>query len=314
MMKVAKLPDLRIHMKLRHFRLVEMLVATKSIRLAAERLNITPAAVSKSCLELENILGMKLFVRNKGGLIPDPICERFIIAGRRIDSELKNLTADIMLYEESFHGNVKIGFQAMLLQDPIVRSVAKIKKTHPGLNLTLEYASRQQLLAGLAANHYDFVFVNLADIPLNKRFGIQKLGTEQYVVATTKETFSIPDVLEKWDEFSAGIWVIPISGMAMRDRFDSVLAARGLSLPSRRIEINSVVGGERIVALADAFTLLPLTMLRDLGRDIMDPDTKLRFLPEMQLEVGMVYLQDTQLSAAAQYASDFIVNKITRTI
>lgn len=102
--------------------------------------------------------------------------------------------------------------------------------------------------------------------------------------------------------------------MAMRDRFDSVLAARGLSLPSRRIEINSVVGGERIVALADAFTLLPLTMLRDLGRDIMDPDTKLRFLPEMQLEVGMVYLHDTQLSAAAQYVSDFIVNKITRTI
>lgn len=110
-MKVAKLPDLRIHMKLRHFRLVEMLVATKSIRLAAERLNITPAAVSKSCLELENILGMKLFVRNKGGLIPDPICERFIIAGRRIDSELKNLTADIMLYEESFHGNVKLVFR-----------------------------------------------------------------------------------------------------------------------------------------------------------------------------------------------------------
>lgn len=94
-----------------------------------------------------------------------------------------------MLYEESFHGNVKIGFQATLLQDPIVRSVAKIKKTHPGLNLTLEYASRQQLLAGLAANHYDFVFVNLADIPLNKRFGIQKLGTEQYVVATTKKLF-----------------------------------------------------------------------------------------------------------------------------
>lgn len=311
---MAKLPDLRLHMKLRHFKLIETLVATKSIRLAAERLNITPSAVSKSCLELENIIGSQLFTRKTSGVTPNPLCERLIIAGRRIDAELKNLAADIMLHKESFHGNVKIGFQAAMLQDPIVRSVAKIRKTQPNLNLTLEYAARQHLLSGLEANVYDFIFVNLTDITPNERFYTKTLGAEQYVVATMKDIYSIPDVLEKWEEFSTAIWVIPVPGMAMRDRFDAILAARGLALPTRRIEINSSVGGERIVALSDAVTLVPLTMLRELGRDIVNPDTALQFLPEMQLEVGLVCLKDTQLSAAAQYACDFITNKIMKII
>lgn len=66
-------------------------------------------------LREHTLVRINCFIRNKGGLIVDPICERFIIAGRRIDSELKNL------------------------------------------------ASCQQFLSGLATNHYNFVFVNLAD-------------------------------------------------------------------------------------------------------------------------------------------------------
>ncbi|MCG0995549.1 LysR family transcriptional regulator [Acetobacter indonesiensis] len=310
---MKKIPDLRQHMKLRHFRLVEILFHTRSIRLASERLNITPAAVSKACLELENILGTKLFIRKAGGLIPNPLCERLIVAGRRIDAELKNLMVDITLHEESFHDSVKIGFQTPMLQDAIVRGVAKMKKIHPNLNLTLEYASRQNLLSGLEVNQYDFIFINLTDITSRARFKTQSLGKEQYVIASMEEIHSIPDVIEKWAEFSSATWVLPIPGLAMRDRFDSVLAARGLSLPKRRIEINSPVGGEKIVALSDAYTLLPLTMLKALGRTIDEAETSLRFLPEMQLENGIVSLQDTSLSAAAQYASEFIIKKIKKT-
>lgn len=54
-------------------------------------------------------------------------------------------------------------------------------------------------------------------------------------------------------------------------------------------------------------------MLKALGRTIDEAETSLRFLPEMQLENGIVSLQDTRLSAAAQYASEFIIKKIKKT-
>ncbi|GCD76514.1 hypothetical protein NBRC3299_2806 [Acetobacter pasteurianus NBRC 3299] len=80
--------NLHKNLKLRHFRLIEVLAETKNIRRAADRLNITPGAVSKACLEIENIIKTKLFIRKYGSLVPNKICERFIIAGRRINAEL----------------------------------------------------------------------------------------------------------------------------------------------------------------------------------------------------------------------------------
>lgn len=314
LMDIFKMENIRKNLKLRHFRLIEVLAETKNIRRTADRLNITPGAVSKSCLEIENILKTKLFIRKYGSLVPNKICERFIIAGRRINAELKHLMTDLGTHEEGFYGRVKIGFQTPMLQDFIIRGVSEIKKMHPNLNLTLNYAARPELLAGLEANFYDFIFVNLTNIKSYSRFKILSLGTEQYIVATMKKIFSIPDVLEKWHEFSSFIWVLPVAGLAMRDRFESALAARGLALPSRLIEMNSPIGGEQIIALTDAYTLLPLTMIRNLGWPIDSSDVSLRFLPEMQLENGIVWLNDTELSAAAKYVRQLIVNKINKNI
>ncbi|GCD76477.1 LysR family transcriptional regulator [Acetobacter pasteurianus NBRC 3299] len=221
---------------------------------------------------------------------------------------------DVGTHEKGFYGSVKIGFQTPMLQDFIIKGVSEIKKMHPNLNLTLNYAARHELLAGLEANFYDFIFINLTDIKPYSRFKTLSLGTEQYIIATMKKIFSIPDVLEKWYEFSSFIWVLPVSGLAMRDRFDSVLAARGLALPSRFIEMNSPIGGEQIVGLTDAYTLLPLTMIRSLGWPIDSSDISLRFLPEMQLENGIVWLNDTELSSTAKYVSQLIVNKINKNI
>lgn len=300
--------------KLRHFKLIETLMATRSIRLAAERLRITPAAVSKSCLELENILNTKLFIRKSGELIPYPLCERLVLTGKRIDSELDKFLSGIPQHPEIFHDVVKIGFQTPILQDSIVRGVAKIKKMQPNLNLILEYGSRSNLLSGLEANIYDFIFINLTDISNYSYFQTQKLAEEQYVVANIEEVYSIPDVLQNWQDFFLATWVLPIKGLAIRDKFESILTKKRLSLPPNRIEINSPIGGETIVALSDSFTILPLTMMKELGRGPVSLDTTLSFLPEMQLDAGIVWLKNAEISSAAKYASDFIIDKIIKTV
>ncbi|GBQ33048.1 LysR family transcriptional regulator [Gluconacetobacter sacchari DSM 12717] len=307
---MTKMADLRTHMKLRYFRLVEALVATRSIRLAADRMGVTPAAISKACLELEGLLGARLFQRQAGILVPNPLCMRLITAGRRIDAELKTLMDDATRLDNSLHGNVRIGFQAPSLQDRIANALVDVQETHPGITLTMEYGTRPHLLAGLEENVFDLLFVDLADLRSRPRLKFRKLGQDQCVVATMEDIYSVPDVLNDWGLFSSQPWVIPVRGMAMRDRFDSVLAARGLDCPERRIEINSPIASERIISRSKGMTLVPVSMLQALGRSGR-PGQEFRFLPEMQLEVGVVWARDTRLSAGAQYVRDFIADALS---
>lgn len=299
--------DIRNNIKLRYFRVIAILAATQSIRVTAEHLNVTPAAVSKACLELESIIGIKIFVRKNGCFIPNSVCKHFIEAGKRIDSELKNLVSNISFHKENIVGDIKIGFQAIMLQKPILMNISEIKKSQPSINLTLEYASRPYLLSRLKNNVYDFVFANVSDIQSHRKLKIQVLGREQYVVTNAERIYSIPDVLENWSEFSKKIWIIPVPGMAMRDRFDFILKARNLSLPVQRIEINSSVGSEELVTLVDAFTLVPVSLLKERG---LYPNLSLKFLPEMELDVGAICLRETQMTISTQYVWDFMINNM----
>ncbi|KAA8388506.1 LysR family transcriptional regulator [Acetobacter sp. DmW_136] len=307
-MTIPSMPnDFRNNIKLRYFRIIAILAATQSIRLTAEHLNVTPAAVSKACLELENIIGIKIFIRKNGCFIPNSVCKHFIETGQRIDFELKNLLSNISFHKENIIGDIKIGFQAVMLQNPILINISKIKKAHHSINLTLEYASRPYLLSRLKNNVYDFIFANVSDIQSDKKLKIQVLGREQYVVINNEKIYSIPDVLENWSEFSKKIWIIPVPGMAMRDRFDFILKAKNLSLPEQRIEINSSVGSENLVNLVNAFTLVPVSLLKERG---LYPDVPLKFLPEMELDVGAICLRETKMTIPTQYVWDFMINNM----
>lgn len=285
--------DLSVQIKLRHFRLVEMLVATRSIRQAANRLNITPAAVSKACIELENILGFKIFTRKGGNLVPHPICEQLIMTGGKINNELQNLMNEVFLVKDCIKDNIKIGIETSIFHDDMAKNIAQIKEKYPNLHLTLNSTEQPPLLCGLESNVYDFIFTNITDLKRFPRFSIKKLYEENYAIVNKENIYSIPEILEKWTIFSEKIWILPEMGNTLRDKFESALAIRGLSFPNRRIEVNSVAATEKMVSHFSGLALFSFEQLKQINSDRYP---KVEILPDMKVEIGVVWLRDKKFT------------------
>lgn len=70
-------------MELRDIRFVSALAEYRNFSRAAEALYISQPALSKIIRQLENELGVSLFVRKKNDVMPTAACELFLINGKK---------------------------------------------------------------------------------------------------------------------------------------------------------------------------------------------------------------------------------------
>ncbi|WP_336763976.1 LysR family transcriptional regulator [Asaia sp. VD9] len=294
----------RLHrrLKLRHLHLLEMLNATRSMRLTAQRLNISPAAVSKSCIEIEALLGQRLFERVHGRLVPLPGLERVLLAARRIDHELQALSEDFARETALLHGKVRIGLQAPMLERPLIAWVSRMKREQPFLTISIEYGMRQRLLDDLHASRLDMVAINLLGVAVSGRFETRTLCLEHCLVQSDGELLTVSAVLDGWAHYADRVWLLPVKGMAMRDRFEQVLQARGLSLPDRLVEISVPSRLEELREACDAVALVPVSLLSE---------SQLSRLPVLEgglpgddffMEHGIAWARGTVRTAPVAYA------------
>lgn len=286
-------------LKFRHFQVIETLATTRSMRLAGENLGVSTAAISKSCLEIENILGARLFDRTAGRLVPTPLCTRVMVTGRRIHAELNHLEAELTLLQGSLHGRIRIGFQAPALELRLAGWFAAVKATHPFLTLTLEYGSRPWLISELEAHRFDLILVNVLGLDAQRRLAYRDVYVERCVVAAPEGVFDLSETLDRWPEFADRIWVLPVPGMAMREQFDAILKARGLRYPERLVEFSTPVAISEVRAACHGLSLLPVSMAQDKPR--AEPTMQTPPFGEVFSRVGVVWAADIPLSAAAQF-------------
>lgn len=255
--------DLHRRLKLRHLYLLDMLNVTRSMGQTASRLGISTAAVSKSCIEIEAVLGRKLFERVQGRLVPLPGLERLLVAARRIDHELQTLGEDLARETALLHGRLRIGFQAPMLERPMVGWVARMKREQPFVTVSIEYGMRKRLLDDLHAGRFDIVAINLLDVAQSGRFETRTLCLEHCIILADGALMTVSEVFDIWPHYRDRTWLLPVRGMAMRDRFEQVLASRDLGFPDRLIEVSVPTMLPQLVEACDAVALVPVSMLTE---------------------------------------------------
>ncbi|MGS0648412.1 LysR substrate-binding domain-containing protein [Komagataeibacter melomenusus] len=288
---------------MRHFHCIEIMETTRNMRLAAERMNVTVAAVSKACIEIETILGGKLFERKLGMLIPTQLCTRMLTAGRKIDAELNRLTADLSGVDGGLHGTIRIGFQAPPLQNRLSRWIASIKNESPFLNVICEYGMRRPLMMGVEAGLFDLIFVDLLQVESWPRLQSMQLCAQICVVRDNDTYIPFSEVLRRWPEFVNRLWMLPMRGLALRERFDAMLATHGLPPPSITIEVNSPFGLQCIHEATNA-----LLICADPKQAPMRLNTGHRQLHnELYMHFGMIWARDRSMKEATRHVLEIIM-------
>jgi DNA-binding transcriptional LysR family regulator len=114
-----------------------------SIHAAAEKLNITPSAVSHQISTLEEFLGKKLFVRNGKGVILTQIGEIYL---HQINGSLSNIgRATSTIINEAHNDVLRVHSSPSFGMMWLMKRLGRFNKKHPNIliNLTCSYENLQ---------------------------------------------------------------------------------------------------------------------------------------------------------------------------
>ncbi|MEJ7929334.1 LysR family transcriptional regulator [Ramlibacter sp. AN1015] len=241
-----------------------------SVRLAATRLHLSAAAVSKALREIESLLDAVLFERLPRGMIPTSRGERLIAHARLLLQELQGLAAD--------GGDAKPlpGARLALGASPyiVARVLPQLLSALPRVD-----AARLPLVVRVSDGHLSLLLEQLllgqieALITLYAAGDFAGTNTEPLVVERLREEEVVvlaapalcPPVRRRlpWSELLALPWILPPASTHLRRAVDGMFHLAGVQPPQPAIEATHLDGNVRLSAAGLGLTIAPLELARE---------------------------------------------------
>lgn len=147
---------------MKHLRIldyVDEVARSRSIRKAAEQLNVTASAVNRRIADLEDELGAALFDRQPHGVRLTAAGEVFVNYLRKQNGEAERMKSQIEDLKGLRRGTVRLACSQALALDFLPRAVAEFHKTHPKVEFNVKVVDHEYAMAALAAFEVDLVLV-----------------------------------------------------------------------------------------------------------------------------------------------------------
>ncbi len=296
-------------LKMRHLRLLLTLEQCDSIKAAAEQLNVSQAAVSKACTELEHLLGGTLFERQRNQLRPTPVGVRMIAGARRILAEVDALGEELMLLHAGAVGTVRIGMQTISAQPFIADVNTRFKAQYPNITLRFGRSVLAALFDDLRQNRIDLVFGRLTQDALDPIFANAPIVFESTVVVASRGHPVARHAHPDWRDLVRNAWILPQPGTPIRDYFDRFLAGHGLIAPANLIETDDWLSMTSLLQAGDYLALVPRGIARrwhDSGVASIVPIN----VPRVAGPIGMVWRTDQVLPPSVALYRDHVLQQI----
>lgn len=143
-------------MNIRFLETALWLAKLKSIKATAEKLCLTQAAVSSRISNLEQDLGVCLFVRGGDGFEPTSAGVTFLEHAQRIVDAHQSLRAS-MLDPSKLVGSLRIGMTSTLIPTILPGLVDTLRRDYPSISISLKTELTEKLLKELEIGRVDLV-------------------------------------------------------------------------------------------------------------------------------------------------------------
>jgi DNA-binding transcriptional LysR family regulator len=144
---------------LQTMRLIEAVARAKSIRRAAEDMNITASALLRRIQAFEEEFGTELFERLPGGVRLNPAGELVLHHYRETMSDLQRVQSQVADLTGERRGHVSIGCSQALLPYFLPQQIARYRADHPGVTFSVNVRDREQAEQELATYSSDLALV-----------------------------------------------------------------------------------------------------------------------------------------------------------
>ena len=137
-----------------------------SLSAAAEALNLTQPALTRSIRYLESEFGGKLLDRGRGGATPTKLGEQIYIHGKNILASLERVSTDVAAWHRHDAGHLVIGSTSLPAAYFVPEAIASFLEQRPKVRLRFELRPMEELMTMLRQGTIDlFVGALSVDSP-----------------------------------------------------------------------------------------------------------------------------------------------------
>lgn len=147
-------------LELRHLQLIQALIETGRITDAAEKLGVTPSALSHRLREAERRLDVPLFTRMHKRLRVTPAAEYMAVVAERILLDLSRAEGDVRRMNAGIHHVVRLSVEAYSNYRWLPSFIRYLKTKTEGIELQIMAGARSDPLAGVINRHIDIAVVS----------------------------------------------------------------------------------------------------------------------------------------------------------
>jgi LysR family pca operon transcriptional activator len=263
--------------KFRHLEAFVTIARAKRLKLAAEQLNLTQPAISKTLRDLEGILGVTLMGRDRAGVRLTPEGQVFLQYAEQSTAALSQGLSSIASLSAAGGHVLKIGALPSVAAQILPRAIERFRIGSPGTILRIDEGSHGFLTDCLRGGDLDLVVGRLGAAETMRGLSFTALHTERVVAVVA------PDHprrgATRLEQVAGELIIYPPEASAIRPLMARLMLSRGLALFADRIEC---VSG----ALGRAMTLGPLRPVWFISRGVVADDLEAGRLVALDIDMG----------------------------
>lgn len=263
--------------KFRHLETFVAIARAKRLKRAAEQLNLTQPAISKTLRDLEDILGVSLMTRDRAGVKLTPEGAVFLQYAEQSTAALSQGLNNIASLSQAGGSVLKIGVLPSVAAQLLPTAIEGFREASPDTILHVEEGSHGFLTDCLRGGDLDLVIGRLGNAETMRGLSFTALHTETVVAVVAPDHPKAGAT--RLDQIEDGLIIYPPEASAIRPLMARLMLSQGLALFKDRIEC---VSG----ALGRAMTLGPLRPVWFISRGVVADDLAAGRLVALDIDMG----------------------------
>lgn len=170
------------------YRIFYTVAITQNITKASETLNISQPAVTKHIKNLEDALGVILFIRTRKGVVLTPIGQKIFLEIKNALTIFDNVENEIKNYKDNNYGNIRIGISTTLVRLYLIDYINIFHKKYPNVKIEINTDTTKENIKLLENGLLDLIICKLPD-SLDKDLNFMKIGETSYEFIANKELY-----------------------------------------------------------------------------------------------------------------------------
>lgn len=227
-----------------------------SVTSAASLLGVSQPAVNRSLRNIEQRLNVRLFDRTSRGMLPTDSGEILIRRAKLAFLEIRQAMEEIANLSGDAQGRIAIGSLPLPRTYLVPTAVSRFIDEFPNATVSIFDGLYEKLLADLCSGDLDMILGTIREPAPIDGIMSETFFEDGTIVAARNDHPLLQKPSLSFDDLRDARWVMPHSGVPLRQQFEQELEKHGVTIPEHVIETDSTVVTRTLLLDSDRLALV----------------------------------------------------------